>query len=103
MILFSVSFFLFFILASLAVHFVPTIKVQHLVFLLANIVFYACWDYRFLLLLFGVIFVCYWTAVFYQKTGKQTYITFGATVCLLTLGVFKYLNFFLESIYGRRR
>ena len=98
MILYSASFFLFFVITSLAVHFVPTVRGQHLIFLLANIVFYASWDYRFLLLLFGVIIVCYWTAILYKKTARQAYITCGVVICLLTLGVFKYLNFFLESI-----
>ena len=97
MIFYSVAFLIFFIVFSLLIHIAPNIKTQYVVFLLANIVFYAYWDYRFLALLFGVIVICYFGALFFSKSGNDLFVSVAIFFCIITLGVFKYFNFFVES------
>ena len=93
----SVNFLLFFLAATALVQLSKTVKQQHRVFLLSNAVFYAYWDVRFLLLLLGVIGVCYAAARLYERSGKPAYIYAGVTACLALLGFCKYYNFFISS------
>lgn len=94
MALYSFIFFGFFALFSLLFQFSAKSEKQILVLLLANIVFYAYWDYRFLFLLFGMITVTYACACLFDKTKKNIWITIGVVIALATLGVFKYFDFF---------
>lgn len=57
MIFYSLTFALFFVALIMLTHLVKDCKKQHIVFLLANIVFYGYWDVRFLLLLTAVILI----------------------------------------------
>ena len=95
--LYSLKFLLFFLIFTALVQLTKTERRQHWVFLLANALFYACWDARFLLLLLGVIGVCYAAAGLFARSGKPAVIYAGVTACLLLLGFCKYCNFFLSS------
>jgi len=95
--LYSLSFLVFFLIFSIVIHFIPSVKIQHYVFLIANIVFYAFWDYRFLLLVCFIVSLCYVCARFFEKEGKKFFIWGAVIVCLLILCVFKYFDFFSES------
>lgn len=94
---YSVNFLLFFLAATGLVQLSKTAKAQRWVFLLANAAFYAYWDARFLLLLLGVIGVCYAAARLFEASGKPAYIYAGVTACLALLGFCKYYNFFIFS------
>ena len=94
---YSLNFLLFFLAATGLVQLSKTVKAQRWVFLLANAVFYAYWDMRFLLLLLGVIGVCYAAARLFEYGGKSAYIYAGVTACLALLGFCKYYNFFISS------
>ncbi len=94
---YSLAFLLFFVLFSFLMNIAPNTKIQHLVFLSANIVFYGFWDYRFLVLLFGVIILCYFSAIGFTKTQRNICINLSVIICLFVLGLFKYYNFFSES------
>lgn len=94
---YSTAFVLFFAFVILAVHMTKSCKQQHIVFLIANIIFYAYWDVRFLALLAAVILVCYYCAKAYESGKKKIFIGLPVAVCVGTLGVCKYLNFFIES------
>ncbi|WP_034341002.1 MBOAT family O-acyltransferase [Deinococcus misasensis] len=62
--------------------------------------FYALWDVRFLLVLLGVSLVAHLTGEWVSKTDKnnaKTILTVGVVINLLALGVFKYLNFGIET------
>ena len=74
-----------------------SVKSQHYVFLVANIIFYAFWDYRFLLILGGVVCLCYGSAILFEKHKKHFFIHLAVAICLLLLGIFKYFNFFSQS------
>ena len=95
--LYSLKFLLFFLIFTALMQLTKTERRQHWVFLLANALFYACWDARFLLLLLGVIGVCYAAAGLFARSGKPAVIYAGVTACLLLLGFCKYCNFFLSS------
>ena len=93
----SVNFLLFFLAATALVQLSKTVKQQHRVFLLSNAVFYAYWDVRFLLLLLGVIGVCYAAARLYERSGKPAFVYAGVIFCLALLGFCKYYHFFVTS------
>lgn len=97
MIFYSLAFLAFFLVFSLLLQFSRTTGKQLTVFLLANVVFYAYWDYRFLLLLFGTITAVYICALLFSKTKNSCWIAAGIAAVLLTLGIFKYFNFFVET------
>lgn len=97
MIFYSLTFALFFVALIMLTHLVKDCKKQHIVFLLANIVFYSCWDVRFLLLLTAVILICYYGANLYETNQNRVFITIPVVTCLGVLGICKYLNFFIDS------
>ncbi len=102
---YSLSFLVFFLVFSLIINKINNIKIQHAVFFIANTIFYAYWDYRFLLIIWFVILLCYGSALLYSRTKKALYIHISAILCLLILGVFKYFNFFSQSfadVFGIR-
>lgn len=84
-------------MTSIVISCVKTTKTQNYCFLLANIVFYAYWDYRFLFLLFGVILLSYISARLFHKTKKPFHIWLSVIICLAILCIFKYFNFFSDS------
>lgn len=73
-------------------------KMRHLELLLASYVFYACSDWRFCGLLFGVTLVAYLVSKNIEagKSAKNN-LAVGVIVPLAVLGIFKYLNFFVDS------
>jgi alginate O-acetyltransferase complex protein AlgI len=97
MIFYSIHFAVFFTVLLFLTHISKSCKQQHIVFLLANMIFYGYWDFRFLFMLMALITVCYYCAIAYQESKKSVFIILSITVCLGLLGVFKYLNFFVDS------
>lgn len=97
MIFYSFPFLAFFLTMSLLFQFSATIRRQRWVILLANILFYGYWDARLLGLLFGVVGICYISAIAYRKTQRQAPIVICVVLCLTVLAVCKYYNFFVEA------
>jgi len=62
--------------------------------------FYACWDWRFVFLLFGLTLGNFWLGQrMHSDRGRKTlYMTASLVFSLSILGFFKYCNFFLENI-----
>jgi D-alanyl-lipoteichoic acid acyltransferase DltB (MBOAT superfamily) len=81
--------------------FKKNIKIQNLFLLVVSYFFYACWDWRFLALIFLSSIVDYLIGLYLAKTEKKTQrkmLLFASLfVNLGILGFFKYYNFFLES------
>src|SRR5258705_2015976 len=98
--LFNSANFVVFLLITLALYWaVPSLFVRRAVLLLASLLFYAWWDYRFLALLGYVTVVAYVAARLVYAFPAQGRRIVGLTL-LLQLGqlaVFKYTNFFLAS------
>jgi alginate O-acetyltransferase complex protein AlgI len=76
-------------------------KYQNLFLLIASYIFYACWDWRFLGLLFLVTFVDYVCGARIHHatspTRKKHWLTLSLAVNLGILGFFKYFHFFVET------
>ena len=82
---------------------------QNVFLLLASYVFYAWWDYRFLLLLFGLSFAAYGSGMLIErsrklkvegvkwKVGAKFWMVANIVLDLGVLAVFKYYNFFVGS------
>jgi D-alanyl-lipoteichoic acid acyltransferase DltB (MBOAT superfamily) len=74
---------------------------QNVVILIAGLVFYGWWDWRFLFLIFATTAADYFCAILiYESTSeKRRRFFFGAALLinLTTLGLFKYLDFFIQS------
>jgi D-alanyl-lipoteichoic acid acyltransferase DltB (MBOAT superfamily) len=79
-------------------------KIQNILLLVSSYYFYACWDYRFLFLLFFSTFLDYFTAIKISDSKNQTSkkFWFWLSICvnLGFLGFFKYYNFFITSFQG---
>src|SRR5690349_2384594 len=69
--------------------------------LLCSLVFYGCWDWRFLFLLAGQALVDYGAGLVLRSPnpigGRRLWLILSLTVNLAVLAVFKYLNFFIDS------
>ncbi|HSH01993.1 MAG TPA: MBOAT family O-acyltransferase [Anaerolineae bacterium] len=79
-----------------------SIFVQNALLLGASCLFYAWWDRRFLILIFISAFVDYiigWQlGQTTNKTSRRLYLTLSLSVNLGLLGIFKYYNFFVDSL-----
>jgi alginate O-acetyltransferase complex protein AlgI len=78
------------------------LKLQNALLLVASYFFYACWDWRFLFLLMFSTLLDYFTGLKMQdannQKNKRFWFWLSITVNLGFLGVFKYYNFFAESL-----
>ncbi|MFA8439727.1 MBOAT family O-acyltransferase [Pueribacillus sp. YX66] len=66
--------------------------------ILASIVFYAYWDYRYLLLIFFSIGFNYIVGKKLKDNPNKKLLTFGVAMNLGLLTYFKYVDFFLENV-----
>ena len=75
---------------------------RHILLLVSSSFFYAWWDYRYLALMWTVILVSYGTGLLLEKRPQHRKLSLacGVTLLLGLLGVFKYHNFFLQSLAG---
>ncbi|APS38794.1 MBOAT family O-acyltransferase [Salegentibacter sp. T436] len=77
------------------------LNIQNLFILIASYFFYACWDYRFLVLIIFSTLVDFFVGIQLnkQKTpGKRRYLlAISIFTNLSLLGFFKYYNFFIDS------
>lgn len=71
---------------------------------LLSLVFYACWNPMFLILLMASIFFNYFIGFMLAKNNtndnskiSKLILIFGITINLLTLGYYKYFNFFIDN------
>ena len=78
-----------------------SLRLQNSFILLANYVFYAYWDYRFLSLVIISSTICYvaglWIARTEQQPKRKTILVVSLILNLGILGFFKYFNFFVTS------
>lgn len=81
--------------------FYKEIKARNIFLILASYFFYACWDWRFLILIFISSGLDYTIGLLIQKTPdkrlKKRFLALSILVNLGFLGVFKYFGFFFDS------
>ncbi|MEY4872438.1 MAG: hypothetical protein RLZZ563_1768, partial [Pseudomonadota bacterium] len=98
----SETFLFLFLPLFLAVYYLTPERHRSVTILLGSYVFYGWWRIDFMALLFGTTL---WTYAFGRRIGAaqspraaRMYLTLGISGCLAVLGVFKYLNFFIDSL-----
>ena len=78
------------------------LTIQNLLLLVASYVFYGWWDWRFLSLIVFSSIIDYYCGIFIDKantkTIKKQWLTLSMLINLGFLGVFKYFNFFSQSL-----
>ncbi|MCF6129891.1 MBOAT family protein [Flavobacterium sp. AS60] len=100
----SINFFIFLPIVFLLYWFVTNKKLvfQNGLLLVSSFFFYACWDWRFLFLLMFSILLDYITGIKMgeakNKPEKKFWFWLSIIVNVGFLGVFKYYNFFAESL-----
>ena len=97
----SETFLFLFLPLFLTVYYLTPVRHRSVTILVGSYAFYGWWRIDYLALLFATTL---WTYTFGRRIGAATspraariYLTIGLTGCLAVLGVFKYLNFFIES------
>ena len=96
--MFSITFLVFFIILLFIYSRAKSINLQNKVLLLGSYLFYAYWDWRFLLLLISVSLTVYYSAKYCNKSEKAFHL--GWIIPTLSLIICKYTNFFLDSFYS---
>lgn len=99
----SIDFAIFFPIVFILYWFVANknLKIQNFLLLVASYFFYACWDWRFLFLLFFSTFLDFFTGLKMQdaksQSNKKFWFLLSVIINVGFLGVFKYYNFFIQS------
>ena len=99
----SIEFLLFLPIVFLLYWFATkgNLILQNILLVVASYFFYACWDFRFLFLLFISTLLDYFTGIKMSeaknKKSKTFWFWLSISINLGLLGVFKYYNFFAES------
>ncbi|WP_010178383.1 MBOAT family O-acyltransferase [Aquimarina agarilytica] len=79
-----------------------TIKLQNFLLLVVSYIFYGWWDWRFLSLIIFSSIIDFYCGIFIEKTNqkkdKKKWLTLSMLINLGFLGVFKYFNFFSNSL-----
>lgn len=93
---FPLVFFLYWVVVK------KQLQAQNFLLLAASYFFYACWDWRFLFLLMFSTLLDYFTGIKMREAGnirwKRIWFWLSIVINLGFLGVFKYYNFFAESL-----
>lgn len=102
MLFIEAKFLVFFVVVFSFYWILPTLFLRKLFLLLASYTFYAVWDYRFLALITGCTLVNYYLGVVLANTKHpktRQWILIAAIIANMgVLGIFKYFNFFAESL-----
>ena len=97
----SESFLFLFLPAFLAIYYAVPFRFRSPVILAGSYLFYAWWRVDFLLLLFLTTLWTYGIGLLVARnldtSRAKVWLTIGVAGCLGVLGVFKYLNFFIDS------
>jgi len=98
----SETFLFLFLPVFLTVYFASPTRLKSMTILVGSYAFYAWWRVDFLFLLIGTTGFAYWIGrkiAEHQNTNMaRVYVTIGVAGCLAVLGIFKYFNFFLDSL-----
>jgi alginate O-acetyltransferase complex protein AlgI len=99
---FSSEIFLFlFLPLFLLAYYATPLRFRSVTILVGSYLFYAWWRLDFLALLFATTVWVYAFAILVERNlgnpRAKLFLTIGITGCLLVLGIFKYLNFFIDS------
>ena len=74
------------------------LRIRHITLLLASYVFYGWWDWRFCFLMLALTAVSHVCALQMDKPWRKTALVIGIVMPLMVLGIFKYYDFFVDSL-----
>ncbi|WP_054006637.1 MBOAT family O-acyltransferase [Cypionkella psychrotolerans] len=98
----SETFLFLFLPLFLCIYYLTPAKGRSMVILFASYLFYGWWRFDFLLLLFGTTLWTFYIGLLIAKNldtpRAKMWCGIGVAGCLAVLGVFKYLNFFIDSL-----
>jgi len=99
MIFTSLTFIIFFLIVFTLYWCVPGLLAKQRFLLLASIVFYGWWDYRFLLLIAVAITTSYFGGLALEQYRERRLAVVSVTITLLLtiLGIFKYADFLFDA------
>ena len=97
----TIEFFFLFAITYFLLLLCKKVRTKQYVLLGASFIFYAWWDWRVMFLLLAEILLVYYMALYIEKEKdkkrKKYVLIFSIGSCLSILGIFKYLNFFIQS------
>lgn len=95
----SAAFLFLFLPLFLGVYYLTPSRYRNLTLLVESYVFYGWWRPDFLLILVGTTVWTYCAGVVMQRDEKRSglWCAIGVLGCIAVLGIFKYLNFFIDS------
>lgn len=101
----SAQFLLGFLPAVLLLYYLLPHRAQNVFLVIASCLFYASWDWRFLLPLLVTTSLDYWISLRLERTAhdgtaqsiRKRYLMISVVANLSLLGFFKYFNFFTDS------
>ena len=100
--LFNSMAFLWFLLAMLLLYYLLPKSATKYLILIGSYVFYGWWDWRFLALILATTGLNYWTALELDRRNpgrvRNGLFVLSVILNLSVLGVFKYFNFFVDSL-----
>src|SRR5580704_6058065 len=99
--LFNSALFLFFFAGVAAALYATPPTLRWIVLFVASIIFYASWDYRYLLIIFAIAAVAYVFGHCRQHLDESSgrwALAITVILILLPLAFFKYANFFLANV-----
>lgn len=94
---YSIPFMVMFLLTIIGIRFIKQVRIQNVLLLFVNIMFYAFWDLRFFLLILFEIFIVYYYALKISVSKKRKYVVIPTVLFVGVLCYFKYLDFFVTS------
>lgn len=99
----SFAFLLFFPIFLLG-YFLSSGRVRLWWMLAASLLFYGWWDWRYVILMVGVVACNWWLALRIGATAaplrRKVFVTAACIINLGTLAFFKYLDFFITSVHA---
>jgi alginate O-acetyltransferase complex protein AlgI len=103
----SLDFLGFFAIIFILYYAIPVVRVQNLLIVISSYFFYGWWDWRFLPLLIGISLTNYVTAIWIdraaQRRAKRLLLLAALAVSLGALAIFKYFDFFSQSLADAAR
>ena len=98
--LFNTTEFLLFFVTVLVVYWILPSKIRYIWLLLTSYFFYSRWNQKYCLLLMFVTLIAYTGGIIIQKIHElsSTILVVCLILCLGVLGIFKYLNFGIQTV-----
>ena len=103
--LFNSLHFALFLPIVFTLYWISPHRFRWMILLLSSYYFYMSWNVKYVVLIVFTTVVSYFAAIMMEKTKsarkKQLILFVSLLLCLNTLFVFKYFNFFFESLSGQ--